>query len=69
MDDWTIVMWLTLAVALWAIIWVLETRPTPHVFPPEWVCDGCGQVCSHLQDGLCEYCEKTYKPSVDKSRE
>ena len=53
-------MWIygSMALFVWACLWLFETRPKPHTFPPEWICDGCGQVCSELKEGYCEYCEK-----------
>ena len=53
-------MWFYGSAALFvgACLWLFNTRKKPHVYPPEWVCDGCGQVCSELKEGFCEYCEK-----------
>jgi rRNA maturation endonuclease Nob1 len=55
-----IIMWFYASMALMvgALLWFHTTREKPHVYPPEWVCDGCGQVCSELKEGFCEYCEK-----------
>lgn len=55
-----IVMWFYASMCLFigALIWIFNTRQKPPVFPPEWICDGCGQVCSELKEGFCEYCEK-----------
>jgi hypothetical protein len=54
-----LMMWFYASMALMvgALIWLFVTREKPHVYPPEWVCDGCGQVCSKLKEGYCEYCE------------
>ena len=53
-------MWFYASAALFvgACLWLFNTRKKLHVYPPEWVCDGCGQVCSELKEGFCEYCEK-----------
>jgi len=53
-------MWFYASMALMvgALLWFHTTREKPHVYPPEWVCDGCGQVCSELKEGYCEYCVK-----------
>jgi len=57
-----LVMWFYASMALMvaALLWLFRTRDKPHVYPPEWVCDGCGQVCSKLEEGYCEYCIKQY---------
>jgi len=57
-----IIMWFYASMALMvgALLWIFHTREKPHVYPPEWVCDGCGQVCSELKEGYCEYCAKQY---------
>jgi hypothetical protein len=53
-------MWFYASMALMiaALLWIFHTREKPPVFPPEWICDGCGQVCSELKEGFCEYCVK-----------
>lgn len=45
-------MWFYASMALMvaALLWLFNTR--------ELICDGCGQVCSELKEGYCEYCEK-----------
>jgi len=54
-------MWIygSMALMVGALIWIFNTRtkivPT---FPPELVCDGCGQICGELKEGYCEYCVK-----------
>jgi hypothetical protein len=56
-----LMMWFYGSMALFvaALIWIFNTRTkVVPTFPPEWICDGCGQVCSELKEGLCEYCEK-----------
>lgn len=55
-------MWFYASMALMvaALLWLFSTRKKPHVYPPEWICDGCGQVCSELKEGFCEYCAKQY---------
>ena len=47
-----IIMWFYASMCLFigALLWIFNTR--------ELICDGCGQVCSKLKEGLCEYCEK-----------
>jgi hypothetical protein len=55
-------MWFYASMALFvaALIWIFKTRAKPPTFPLEWVCDGCGQVCSKLKEGYCDYCAKQY---------
>ena len=55
-------MWFYASMALFvaALIWLFKTRAKPPTFPSEWVCDGCGQVCSKLKEGYCDYCAKQY---------
>ena len=45
-------MWIygSIALFVFALLWLFATR--------ELICDGCGQVCSELKEGCCEYCEK-----------
>jgi len=65
-EEYMIWLYGSLALFVWACLWLFETRPNDAVFPAEWVCDGCGQVCSHLHDGLCEYCDKVFTPTSKK---
>lgn len=54
-------MWFygSMALMVAALLWLFASREKPPPpFPPEWICDGCGQVCSELKEGYCEYCEK-----------
>jgi hypothetical protein len=56
-----LMMWFYASMALMvgALLFLRWTRPKPPPqFPPELVCDGCGQVCSDLLGGYCEYCVK-----------
>ena len=56
-------MWFYASMALMvgALLFIYWARPKPPPsFPPELVCDGCGQVCSELLGGYCEYCVKKY---------
>ena len=57
-----LMMWFYGSIALFvvALIWIFNTREkqTTRMFKPELVCDGCGQVCSDLLGGYCEYCVK-----------
>ncbi len=55
-----IVMWFYVSMCLFigALLWIFNTREKPPVFPPELICDGCGQICSDLLGGYCEYCVK-----------
>jgi hypothetical protein len=55
-----IVMWFYVSMGLFigALIWIFNKREKPPQFPPELICDGCGQVCSDLLGGYCEYCVK-----------
>jgi hypothetical protein len=57
-----IVMWFYVSVGLFigALILIFNKREKPPQSPPELVCDGCGQVCSDLLGGYCEYCIKKY---------
>jgi hypothetical protein len=65
--DWMLVFYAAAALAVAALLWIFNTR-TKYVppFPKEWVCDCCGQVCTHLKDGLCVYCDKTFTPTSQK---
>ena len=54
-------MWFygSMALMVAALIWIFNTREKPPTqFPPELICDGCGQVCSDLLGVYCEYCVK-----------
>jgi hypothetical protein len=56
-----LMMWFYASMALMvgALLFMRWARPKPPPqFPPELVCDGCGQVCSDLLGGYCEYCVK-----------
>ena len=56
-------MWFYASMALMvgALLFMRWASPKPPPqFPPELVCDGCGQVCSDLLGGYCEYCIKKY---------
>ena len=56
-----LMMWFygSMALMVGALIWLFKTREKPSpVFPPELICDGCGQICSDLLGGYCEYCVK-----------
>jgi len=64
--DWIFVFYCAAALGMAALIFIYWTREKPPTFPKEWVCDGCGQVCSHLRDGLCVYCDKTFTPTSQK---
>lgn len=64
--DWMFVFYLSAAVTVGGIIFMYNTRRKPPTFPKEWVCDGCGNVCSHLRDNLCVYCDKNFTPTLQK---
>jgi hypothetical protein len=55
-----LMMWFYASMALMvgALLFLRWARSKPPTFPPEWVCDGCGQICGELKEGYCEYCEK-----------
>ena len=59
-----IVMWFYASMALMvaALLWLFASREKPPQFPPELICDGCGQICSDLLGGYCEYCVKKLVP-------
>lgn len=59
--DWMFVFYLAAAVTVGTLVWYRWSRSTN--FPKEFVCDGCGQVCTTLRDGLCVYCDHHFKPS------
>jgi len=56
--DWMFVFYAAAAATVGTLVWYRCSRPTK--FPKEFVCDCCGQVCTHLKDGLCVYCEKQF---------
>jgi hypothetical protein len=62
--DWIFIFYCAAAIGVGAICWYRWARPTK--FSKEFVCDGCGQVCTHLKDGLCVYCDKAFKPTSQK---
>jgi hypothetical protein len=56
-----IIMWFyaSMALMIGVLLFMRWARPkSPPQFPPELICDGCGQVCSDLLGGYCEYCVK-----------
>jgi hypothetical protein len=56
-----IIMWFYASMALMiaVLLFMRWARPKPPPpFPRELICDGCGQVCSDLLGGYCEYCVK-----------
>lgn len=56
-----LIMWFYASMALMiaVLLFMRWAKPKPPpTFPPELVCDGCGQVCSDLLGGYCEYCVK-----------
>jgi len=59
--DWMFVFYAAAAGLVATALWVRWSRPTN--FPKEFVCDGCGQVCTTLRDGLCVYCDRQFKPT------
>jgi hypothetical protein len=59
--DWMFVFYAAAAGAVGTLVWYRCSRTTN--FTKEFVCDGCGQVCSHLRDGLCVYCDKQFTPT------
>ena len=61
--DWIIVLYITVILAIGALFWLYLARPKQSLFPKDWVCDGCGQVCTELRHGLCNYCANFYKPT------
>jgi hypothetical protein len=63
--DWMFVFYCSAALGMAALLFIYWSKPKPPIFPPEWVCDGCGQVCSHLHQGLCDYCDKAYKSKTN----
>ena len=60
--DWIFVFFVAATLGVAALLWLYLSRAKPPTFPDEWVCDGCGQLCGDLKDGLCEYCDETLKP-------
>ena len=61
--DWIFIFYFAAALGVAALLFIRWSRPKPHPFPKEYVCDCCGQVCTHLKDGLCVYCDKKF---IDK---
>ena len=59
--DWMFVFYTTAAVTVLVLLWYRYSRPIDA--PKEQICDGCGQVCTLLRDGLCVYCDHHFKPS------
>jgi hypothetical protein len=64
--DWMFVFYLSAAIGVAALLFIRYARPKPPTYPKEWVCDCCGQVCTHLKDGLCVYCDKTFTQTSQK---
>ncbi len=56
--DWMFVFYASAALAVAALLFIRWARPKPQAFPKELICDGCGQICSDLLGGYCEYCVK-----------
>ena len=54
------VFYLVAVVTVGSLVWYRCSRP--NNFTKEFVCDGCGQVCTTLKDGLCVYCDNHFKP-------
>ena len=59
--DWIFVFYVIAAVTVATVLWFRWSRKMD--LPKERICDGCGQVCSLLRDGLCVYCDQHFKPS------
>jgi hypothetical protein len=64
--DWVFVFYVAVGVFFGALIFIRWAREKPPTYPKEWVCDGCGQVCTTLRDGLCVYCDRHFKPTSQK---
>jgi predicted MFS family arabinose efflux permease len=62
--DWMFVFYVAAALGVAALIFIRWSRPTNY--PKEFVCDGCGQVCTTLRVGLCVYCDKQFTPTSQK---
>ena len=58
--DCIFVFYLAAVVTVGSLVWYRCLRP--NNFTKEFVCDGCGQVCTTLKDGLCVYCDHHFKP-------
>ena len=58
--DWIFIFYVTAAVTVGTALWFRWSRNMD--IPKEQICDGCGQVCSLLRDGLCVYCDQHFKP-------
>jgi predicted MFS family arabinose efflux permease len=58
--DWMFVFYCAAAATVGTLVWLRWSRPKKSDFPKEWVCDTCGQICSHLRDGLCVYCDNQF---------
>ena len=63
--DWIFLFYLNAVFILGILVWYGWSQPKE--FAKELVCDGCGQVCSTLDDGLCVYCKKQFKPLPKRS--
>lgn len=59
--DWMFVFYAAAAATVGTLVWYRWSRCTKY--PKEFVCDGCGQVCTTLRDGFCVYCDKHFKPT------
>ena len=62
--DWMFVFYAAAAATVGTLVWYRWSRCTKY--PKEFVCDGCGQVCTTLHDGLCVYCDKQFTPTSTK---
>jgi predicted MFS family arabinose efflux permease len=58
--DWMFLFYAAAALGVAALIFIRWARPKQPTYPKEWVCDCCGQVCTHLKDGLCVYCDRQF---------
>ena len=61
--DWMFVFYCSAALTVAALLFIRWSRPKPQTYPKDWICDGCGQVSSELQNGMCAYCTNFYKPT------
>jgi hypothetical protein len=61
--DWMFVFYCSAALTVAALLFIRWARPKPQTYLKEWICDGCGQVSSELQEGMCAYCTNFYKPT------
>ena len=57
--DWIFIFYCAAAGAVATLVWYRCSREIPK----EKICDGCGQVCTVLRDGLCVYCDNHFRPS------